>query len=131
MQVLLPSSPISGTKRDAEAVAGHPDEALSINDTRLAHAKPNTPEYALVTYQRSLLYRRLGNREEEKRYLALSALTDIRLSITDHASLWNLAELLYEEGDMEHAYRYIRFSWTKPTDTTPVAAASRLPASFH
>ena len=73
--------------------------------------KPNTPEYALVTYQRSLLYRRLGNREEEKRYLALSALTDIRLSITDHASLWNLAELLYEEGDMEHAYRYIRFSW--------------------
>ena len=31
--------------------------------------------------------------------------------ITDHASLWNLAELLYEEGDMEHAYRYIRFSW--------------------
>lgn len=59
---------------------------MSINDTRLAHAKPNTPEYALVTYQRSLLYRRL-NREEEKRYLALSALTDIRLSITDHASL--------------------------------------------
>ncbi|MCO7112103.1 DUF6377 domain-containing protein [Bacteroides uniformis] len=22
-----------------------------------------------------------------------------------------MAELLYEEGDMEHAYRYIRFSW--------------------
>lgn len=112
MQVLLPSSPFYLERREArEAAAGHPDEALSINDTRLAHAKPDTPEYALVTYQRSLLYRRLGNREEEKRYLALSALTDIRLSITDHASLWNLAELLYEEGDMEHAYRYIRFSW--------------------
>ena len=112
MQVLLPSSPLYLERRETrEAAAGHPDEALSINDTRLAHAKPDTPEYALVTYQRSLLYRRLGNREEEKRYLALSALTDIRLSITDHASLWNLAELLYEEGDMEHAYRYIRFSW--------------------
>lgn len=112
MQVLLPSSPLYLERRETrEAATGHPDEALSINDTRLAHAKPNTPEYALVTYQRSLLYRRLGNREEEKRYLALSALTDIRLSITDHASLWNLAELLYEEGDMEHAYRYIRFSW--------------------
>ena len=112
MQVLLPSSPLYLERRETrEAAAGHPDEALSINDTRLAHAKPDTPEYALVTYQRSLLYRRFGNREEEKRYLALSALTDIRLSITDHASLWNLAELLYEEGDMEHAYRYIRFSW--------------------
>lgn len=112
MQVLLPSSPLYLERREMrEAAAGHPDEALSINDTRLAHAKPDTPEYALVTYQRSLLYRRFGNREEEKRYLALSALTDIRLSITDHASLWNLAELLYEEGDVEHAYRYIRFSW--------------------
>lgn len=112
MQVLLPSSPLYLERRETrEAAAGHPDEALSINDTRLAHAKPDTPEYALVTYQRSLLYRRFGNWEEEKRYLALSALTDIRLSITDHASLWNLAELLYEEGDMEHAYRYIRFSW--------------------
>ena len=112
MQVLPPSSPLYLERMETrEAAAGHLDEALSINDTRLAHAEPNTPEYALVTYQRSLLYRRLGNREEEKRYLALSALTDIRLSITDHASLWNLAELLYEEGDMEHAYRYIRFSW--------------------
>ena len=54
-------------------------------------AKPNTPEYALVTYQRSLLYRRLGNREEEKRYLALSALTDIRLSITDPVSYTHLS----------------------------------------
>ena len=112
---LLPdyyNAPLYLERRETrEAAAGHPDEALSINDTRLAHAKPDTPEYALVTYQRSLLYRRFGNREEEKRYLALSALTDIRLSITDHASLWNLAELLYEEGDMEHAYRYIRFSW--------------------
>ncbi len=112
MQVLFPLSPLYLERRETrEAVAGRLDEALSINDMRLAQARPNTPEYALVTYHRSLLYRRLGNREEEKRYLALSALTDIRLSITDHASLWNLAEILYEEGDMEHAYRYIRFSW--------------------
>mgnify|MGYP000432344145 CR=1 FL=1 len=103
---------------------------MSINDTRLAHAKPNTPEYALVTYQRSLLYRRLGNREEEKRYLALSALTDIRLSITDHASLWNLAELLYEEGDMSMPTVTSVSRGTKPTDTTPVAAASRLRHPF-
>ena len=56
MQVLLPSSPLYLERRETrEAAAGHPDEALSINDTRLAHAKPNTPEYALVTFQRALL----------------------------------------------------------------------------
>ena len=112
MQILPVSSPFFLERREMrEAASGRMDEALSINDMRLAAVEPDTPEYALVTYQRSLLYRRLGNKEEEKRCLALSALTDIRLCITDHASLWNLAQLLYEEGDTERAYRYIRFSW--------------------
>lgn len=91
--------------------AGNYSEALAINDARLASATPNTPRYALVTYERSVHYNKLGNREERKRCLMLSALTDLRLAITDHASLWNLAEILYEEGDIERAYRYIRFSW--------------------
>lgn len=114
MGVLPPTSPLYLERKEArEAEAGNMDEALSINDSRLANVEPDTPEYALVTYQRSLLYRRMRNREEEKRCLALSALADIRLSITDHASLWTLAELLYEEGDIERAYRYIRFSWNE------------------
>ncbi len=112
MQLLPPASPLFLERQEErKAAQGDMDAALAINDARLNGVRPDTPEYALVTYQRSLLYRRLKNREEEKRYLALSALTDIRLCITDHASLWNLAQLLYEEGDIEHAYRYIRFSW--------------------
>lgn len=112
MQVLSPASALFLERKEMQAaVAGHLEEALNINDTRLNIATPNTPAYALVTYHRSQLYRQMGNREEEKRYLALSALTDIQLAITDHASLWNLAQLLYEEGDIERAYQYIRFSW--------------------
>lgn len=112
MQVLSPASALFLERKEMQAaVAGNLEEALSINDTRLTIATPNTPAYALVTYHRSQLYRQMGSREEEKRYLALSALTDIQLAITDHASLWNLAQLLYEEGDIERAYQYIRFSW--------------------
>lgn len=112
MQVLSPASALFLERKEMQAaVAGNLEEALNINDTRLNIATPNTPAYALVTYHRSQLYRQMGNREEEKRYLALSALTDIQLAITDHASLWNLAQLLYEEGDIERAYQYIRFSW--------------------
>lgn len=112
MQVLSPDSALFLERKEMKvAVAGNLEEALNINDTRLNTATPNTPAYALVTYHRSQLYRQMGNREEEKRYLALSALTDIQLAITDHASLWNLAQLLYEEGDIERAYQYIRFSW--------------------
>lgn len=110
--LLPPTSPLCLEMRETQAsLEGRFRDALSINDSRLVAAAPNTPQYALVTYQRSRLYRYIDNREEEKRYLMLSALTDLRLAITDHASLWNLAELLYEEGDIERAYRYIRFSW--------------------
>ena len=85
--------------------------ALAINDTLLSGLNADSPEYALATYHRSQLFRQLGDKEQELLYLALSALADIRVAITDHASLWNLAQLLYEKGDIERAYRYMRFSW--------------------
>ena len=114
MKVLSPlSSAYLERKEIRAAIAGNLEEALHINDIRMEKVQPDTPEYALVTYHRSQLYRHLGNREAQKHYLALSALTDIRLAITDHASLWNLAQILYEEGDIERAYQYIRFSWNE------------------
>lgn len=87
------------------------DEALEINDRRLAQTEPNTPQYALVTFHRSLIYKYTNDENQEKQYLCLSAISDIRSAIKDHASLWMLAQLLYESGDMERAYRYMRFSW--------------------
>lgn len=89
------------------------DGALEVNDIRLKKARFGTPEYALVTFHRALIMEHQGNREEQKCYLTLSALSDIQSSIKDHASLWMLAQLLYADGDIERAYRYIRFSWNE------------------
>ncbi len=89
------------------------DEALKINDIRLSRTPFGTPGFALVAFHRSEIYKQSGQREEEKRYLALSAISDIRSAIKDHASLWTLAHILYYEGDVERAYRYIRFSWSE------------------
>lgn len=71
------------------------DEALEINDRRLMAAEPDTPQYALVTYHRSLIYKYLGDKIREKQNLCLSAISDIRSAIKDHASLWMLAQLFY------------------------------------
>lgn len=89
------------------------ENAWEINDERMKEVVPGTPGYALVAFQRSLIYDAEGNREGQKYYLALSAISDIRSSTKDHASLWTLAGILYEEGDLERAYRYIRFSWSE------------------
>lgn len=114
-QVLDPNSALGLEKAEAQwRGKGKWEEALEVNKVRMDRTKPDTPEYALVTYQRSLSSKwPYVDEEDEKYWLAVSALTDIRLAITDHASLWNLAERLYEEGDIERAYRYIRFSWAE------------------
>ncbi len=92
---------------------GNYTEAGKLNDIQLLKAKKETPEYALTTFYRALLYRRQGKIEEEKYYLALSVLSDIAIANKDHASLFMLARILYNQGDIERAYNYIRFSWSE------------------
>ncbi len=89
------------------------EKAWQINNERMTEVVPGTPEYALVAFHRSLICKAAGDTEAQKYYLTLSAISDIRSSTKDHASLWTLARLLYEEGDLERAYRYIRFSWNE------------------
>ncbi len=86
-------------------------EALKINDLWLHHTNESTPEYALATFHRAIIHLWSGNRTEYKRYLILSAIADIESAIKDQASLRLVAEALFEEGDIDRAYNYIRFSW--------------------
>lgn len=90
---------------------GEYEEARRINSLRLKNVQFGTPRYALITFHRALSYQQEGDIEQEKYYLALSALSDIKTATKDHASLWMLAQILYNEGDIERAYDYIRFSW--------------------
>lgn len=93
--------------------AGQFEEALKINDISLKKYPVGTREFAIASYNRSLTHRMEGNENGEKYFLALSALSDIKSSTKDHASLWMLAEILYGEEEMERAYHYIRFSWNE------------------
>ncbi|MDR0729728.1 MAG: DUF6377 domain-containing protein [Prevotellaceae bacterium] len=65
-------------------------------------------DYALVTYLLGLVYEKQRKPELQKKYLALSALTDIRHAIKDHAALQNLALIHYASGDMDRAYKYMK-----------------------
>jgi len=87
------------------------EEALEINTKRLATATMSTREYSLTTFYRSIMiwdYNK--DKSKQKEYLILSAISDIQGSIKDNASLTNLAEILFEEGDIEKAHKYINFS---------------------
>lgn len=56
------------------------------------------------------IYRYKGNPEEEKKYLAVSAIADLQGSVKEYISLWQLAALLFKEGDVKRAYNYMKCS---------------------
>lgn len=86
-------------------------EALKVNDERLAQCKAGTHEYSIVAYYRYLTLRSLEDKSLTKYWLLQSAICDVKNSINDQASLWLLADILSQEGDTERAYKYVNFSW--------------------
>ena len=86
-------------------------KALEINTQRLENVFIGSRDYALITFERSLLYEWIGEFEKQKEYLILSAISDIQASVKDNASMGMLAMILFAEGDVDRAHRYINFSY--------------------
>ncbi|MBQ0068768.1 MAG: hypothetical protein KBT09_03315 [Bacteroidales bacterium] len=69
------------------------------------------------------VYRFMGNTEGAKYCYGMSAIIDKRQCNKTYTSLQNLAALLFDEGDTDHAYRYISLSMS---DIREANAFSRL-----
>lgn len=68
------------------------------------------PEKGTVAYFISLLYRLKGNKELGKKFLISSGIIDLKSGKKAYTSLWELAPLLSEEGNIEMAHRFIEVS---------------------
>jgi hypothetical protein len=91
---------------------GNTKEALKVNSKRLSQAKMGTREYAIITFYRSFMKAEIdGNNINQKKFLILSSISDIKASIKDNASLTNLAIILFEDGNVDRAHKYINFSF--------------------
>lgn len=65
----------------------------------------NTPMYAMVTYSLADAYRD-SDINTCKAYYIRSTITDLKNCIKENSSLYNLALILYEEGDLKNAYTF-------------------------
>jgi type II secretory pathway pseudopilin PulG len=81
------------------------------NIKRLALAVQGTRIYGSITFFLAQSYLPENNIEQYKKYLALSAISDIRASIKDNAALTALAVQFFKEGDIQRAHRYINFAF--------------------
>ncbi len=62
----------------------------------------------LINFTLAEIYHYLGDRQQEKTFLAASAIGDLKNSVKEYLSLHRLATLLYEDGDLDRAYNYMR-----------------------
>ena len=66
--------------------------------------------YRLATYHRRFICECLEQESEAIYWQAESAISELRLGITDQVGLWSLASKM-PSGELSRQYHYIRFSW--------------------
>lgn len=86
------------------------DEAIKILLSYYPTIKNDKHTRAIIAFCISVTYQKQQNRENEKKWLIISAINDIQSANKDYISLRSLAFLLYEEGDIDRAYKYIKRS---------------------
>lgn len=86
------------------------DEAIKILLTYYPTIKNDKHTRAIIAFCISVTYQKQQNRENEKKWLIISAINDIQSATKDYISLRSLAFLLYKEGDIDRAYKYIKRS---------------------
>lgn len=84
------------------------DKAIRLLTDYLALQKDYEHDVAICAYTLSESYRLKGDKEKEKEYLIVSVMADMKTAVREYISLRKLAVLLYQEGDIERAYSYVK-----------------------
>ncbi|HEX9151635.1 MAG TPA: DUF6377 domain-containing protein, partial [Flavobacterium sp.] len=90
--------------------AGKHNEALHLLLNYFPNIAHNSPDRAVIAYIISQAYHKKKNNEQEKKWLIISAISDLQLAKKEYISLRSLAFLMYESGDIDRAYLYIKRS---------------------
>lgn len=88
---------------------GDPDEAIRELYEQLAEVK-DMKHLSYLNYTLYEAYEAKNDVEKQIYYLARTALCDMERVVREYASLQKLARLVYEQGDVDRAYRYLNCS---------------------
>ena len=111
LATLPPTSESCFLRREQHAQAeGRLDDALKINDEWMTTVEKGSHPYALVALYRYIEYKLQGDSTKMIHWLVESVLADIRNAAMDQGSMWELANELMLQGDIEKASSYISFT---------------------
>lgn len=87
-------------------VNDHPDTAMAMLN-KILEDTTDLRQKAYIYYTLSEACNIKEDAEQEAYYLALTAIADLESSVREYASLQKLAQLMYERGDIDRAYKYL------------------------
>ncbi|GHV56691.1 hypothetical protein FACS1894182_03770 [Bacteroidia bacterium] len=85
-------------------------EAKKILLDLMAQSAAEDHERAIFANILANIYQKDGNLEMQKKYYTVSAICDIKNAVKENTSTHALALILYQEGDIDRAYKYIQSS---------------------
>lgn len=96
------------TVAENRADSGQPQEAIALLEKLMRNYRSGDRLYSIITSTMSFHYGQLGNKEKQMEFLIKSAESDLEGSIRENTSLRMIADRLFDEGDIDRAYRYMR-----------------------
>lgn len=86
-------------------------KAVEIMSNYMAEHELSDHDKAICAWTLADSYQHLGNLPELKKQLIISSIGDIKAAVREYVSLRQLALLLYKEGDLERAYRFMNIAF--------------------
>lgn len=110
---VAPEGSLTYIINEAPAMAreGRTDEAIDLLLTHLATYEPGTRSYSILASILAFLYKTADDKENYRRYLVLSTISDIRGVVKENMAIRELSTVIFEEGDIERANRYLKQSF--------------------
>ena len=91
--------------------ANQPQRSLELLVPYFPKIDKESPDRAVIAYLISQAYRQKNELNQEKKWLVISAISDLALAKKEYISLRSLAFIMYKNGDINRAYKYIERSF--------------------
>lgn len=89
---------------------GNYEEALTLADSIYRYNIDDYRTVGMIAHTISEIYGAQKDRLNQKKYLAISSIADIKSGVKEYMSLPELAVLIYDDGDINRSYAYMKCS---------------------
>ena len=94
-------------KADQLNVHNRPKDAIALLEGFISNNDLSEHDLAICAFTLSDSYGRIHDTENQKKQLLISSISDMQSAVREYVSLRQLALLLYQEGDLERAYKFL------------------------